>query len=293
MDLTQDKQSRFFGRGRTRTALATAGVVAVALTPFAVAQGPSATSSAGEGDAIEGGVRNPSNNQSQALTRETEIIANTGTYGTRQSNKSNNGGGAIYGCRSAAGGTPAGNQPCIRSNNLEQGLAFEFNTDGAVAGTITSSRGANAKPFTTNATGVADGLNADRVDGLEGAQLRTRWALVTETGQIEAQSGDFSVVTAYPGGADPAGNQNVYLKVGEDVRTKGLGASIAIQNTSFEGNTASLNGEVAVGACGLASIACAPAGTEANDVIVVAPRDSDGTTTVPGARKRFYVEILP
>jgi hypothetical protein len=133
-------------------------LVALLATPIALG--------AGEGQPLDGGARNPSNNETQEYTKETEIIASTSSYGTRQSNKSDNGGGAIYGCRSKAGGSPANNEPCIRANNLNAGLAFEFDTDGAVAGTITAERAGDAsKPFTTNATGVATGLNADRVDG--------------------------------------------------------------------------------------------------------------------------------
>src|SRR6059058_5931513 len=108
--------------------IAGAALLAVCVAPFALA--------AGEGRPITGGARNPSSNASQSYTRETQIIANNSTYGTRQSNKSDNGGGAIYGCRSGEGGTPKANRPCIRSNNLSQGLAFEFATGGVVGGTI-------------------------------------------------------------------------------------------------------------------------------------------------------------
>ena len=137
---------------------ASAIVLAICVAPFAVA--------AGENTPVKGGARNPSDNASQAYTKETQIIANTGTYGTRQSNKSDNGGGAIYGCRSGEGGSAKGNEPCIRANNLAKGLAFEFESDGLQGGAITVGNGGDAaKPFTTNATGVATGLNADRVDG--------------------------------------------------------------------------------------------------------------------------------
>ena len=137
--------------------LCSAIVLAIAVAPFALA--------AGEGRSILGGKRSPSADSSQAYTAETEIIANTPTYGTRQSNKSNNGGGAIYGCRSGAGGTAAKNEPCIRANNLAAGFAFEFATAGLQGGTISVGNGGdNTKPFATNATGVATGLNADRVD---------------------------------------------------------------------------------------------------------------------------------
>ena len=101
----------------------------VALIALLVAVGGTAYAT-GEGDPILGGERNPSNNPSQALTKETQIIANLSGYGTRQSNKSNNGGGAIYGCRSQPGGTPTGNEPCIRASNLLNGLAFEFVNNG-------------------------------------------------------------------------------------------------------------------------------------------------------------------
>jgi hypothetical protein len=138
-------------------------VMAAVASPFAVA--------AGENTALLGGARNPGANQTQELSRETEIIANTSTYGTRQSNKSENGGGAIYGCRSKEGGTARGQEPCVRANNLSSGLAFEFETDGPLGGTISAAGGDNARPFVTNATGVATGLNADRVDSKSAAEL--------------------------------------------------------------------------------------------------------------------------
>lgn len=282
--------STWFGRGNTRAIIITAGVLATAATPLAVAQsqsgGPSAKAAAGEGRPIDGGARNPSANQSQNYTRETEIIANTSTYGTRQSNKSTNGGGAIYGCRSAAGGTPAGNEPCIRANNLNSGLAFEFETDGNLLGTLTTSKpGDQSRPFTTNATGVATGLNADRVDGADASQIvaagaaagTPRWVLLNEEGEIEAQSGGFTVKHRFDG------TPNVYLDTGEDVRARGLTASIAFGDNS---------GEAMVGACGLETVTCTPDGTENASTIVVAPRTSSGDDpTGAGDRPRVYVTI--
>jgi hypothetical protein len=136
--------------GNGRWLVASAVVAGLVATPFAFG--------AGEGNPVKGGKRNPSSNASVAYTSETQIIANNGTYGTRQSNKGD-GGGAIYGCRSAPGA-----EPCLRGSNLEKGRAFEFSTGGAEGGLITAVGGDAAKPFTTNATGVATGLNADRVD---------------------------------------------------------------------------------------------------------------------------------
>lgn len=179
-------QSRPTNKPRKFKALGNRSLVIGALAVAAVATAVPVAGGFGEGRPLEGGERNPSPNQSRELRRPTEIIANTGSYGTRQSNKSNNGGGAIYGCRSGAGGTAARNEPCIRANNLRQGYAFEFDTDGSLAGLITAAKGGpNTKPFITNATGVASGLNADFVDGQEFDA-----AAVAATGQIQTKTAD-------------------------------------------------------------------------------------------------------
>ena len=152
--------------------LASALLVALLVAPFAGAFG--------EGNAVKGGARNPSPDARRAYTKETQIIANVNTYGTRQSNKSNNGGGAVYGCRSGAGGTAKGNEPCVRASNLAAGRAFEFNSNsGTEVGQITGP--ATAAPFTTTATGVATGLNADKVDGKDATDLQAKFATVTGT----------------------------------------------------------------------------------------------------------------
>jgi hypothetical protein len=136
--------------------IVSAVVLGLLISSFAVASG--------EGNPLLGGKRNPGSNNSAALSQETQVIANTSTYGTRQSNKSDNGGGAIYGCRSKAGGSEKGNEPCIRAKNLADGRAFEFESSGTEVGRIVNDN-ANGAPFTTNAKGVATGLNADQVDG--------------------------------------------------------------------------------------------------------------------------------
>jgi hypothetical protein len=134
---------------------------------------PSVAMGFGEGRSLLLGKRNPSSNGGLALNSETEIIANTSTYGTRQSNKKDgDGGGAIYGCRSNPG-----NEPCIRSNNLKGGRSFEFVTVGKEAGRIEVGGDHTGAPFTTNATGVATGLNADQVDGKSATDFAPATAL--------------------------------------------------------------------------------------------------------------------
>ena len=146
---------------------------------------PSVAMGFGEGRNLLLGKRNPSSNPSLALSTETEIIASNSTYGTRQSNKKEgDGGGAIYGCRSNTG-----NEPCVKANNLRTGRAFEFQTTGNEAGRIETGAPTGA-PFTTNATGVATGLNADRVDGKEGSDLDDAETLTGKKATDFAASGD-------------------------------------------------------------------------------------------------------
>jgi len=149
---------------RAPLVLGSALIIGVLAAPFAGA--------AGEGTAIELSERNPFRG---AASKETQVIAQTAvnTYGTRQSNLGQ-GGGAIYGCRTTGTGLstdPKINTACVRVNNLRTGQAFQFQSlSGGLVGVIQS--GPNfatpnpaAKPFITNATGVADGLNADKLDG--------------------------------------------------------------------------------------------------------------------------------
>jgi hypothetical protein len=174
---------------------AAAILVALIVAPFAGAFG--------EGNSVRGGARNPSSDARRAYSKETQIIADVNSYGTRQSNKSDNGGGAVYGCRSGAGGTPKGNEPCIRANNLSTGLAFEFNSTNQAAtqvGTITATN-PNAAPFTTNAKGVATGLNADQVDGKDASALQAKFAQVAADGTLSANNRGVTAVARNSAGS--------------------------------------------------------------------------------------------
>jgi hypothetical protein len=155
------------GSSNGRYVFLSALVLAVTMSPVAVGA---------TGSVLREGKRNPS---SGAASRETEMISRTKTYGTRQSNvREGNGGGAIYGCRSAPS-----REPCIRANNLQTGRAFEFESDGQEVGFIEAKDPA-ARPFGTNATGVAAGLNADRVDSLNGGKVDFRAKVPTASTEI-------------------------------------------------------------------------------------------------------------
>jgi hypothetical protein len=156
--------------GRAGQVLMAATVIGLLAAPIAVGQS-AATS------ALDGGARNPSNNTSAQYAKETEIVGNiaqnaggvapgTGGYTTRQSNKSDSGGGAIYGCRATAG-----TESCVAANNLGNGDAFRFQAtpSAATVGQIrfgqNPAQPVDKPPFTTNGTGLVKNLNADRVDG--------------------------------------------------------------------------------------------------------------------------------
>jgi hypothetical protein len=168
--------------GRIVTIAAAATVSAAIAAPMAVGKN--------EGEPVKGGQRNGT------YSSETKVIANNSVFGTRQSNLGG-GGGAIYGCRAATGA-----EGCIEASNLNNGQAFNFRFRGELGGTIltTLSNKDAARPFTTNATGVATGLNADRVDGKDAQQIvdeakaGTKTTVVTAAGALANQRG-FSAAT--------------------------------------------------------------------------------------------------
>lgn len=136
--------------------------------------------------------------------KETEIIGSiaarpgTGGYVTRQSNVNTGakaGGAAIYGCRTPVGGTLAGSAPCLRASNLAGGSAFEFATVSGVAGLIAvgdPNVPNPGRPFTTNATGVATGLNADRLDGLNASDLLGKTEQAADSDKLDGrEAADF------------------------------------------------------------------------------------------------------
>jgi hypothetical protein len=200
-------RSRTPFRGNGPWILVAAIVVAMLVTPFAFA--------AGEGRPLRGGARNPSSNESLAYTRETQIIANNSSYGTRQSNKSTRGGGAIYGCRARTG-----TNACLRASNLSNGRAFSFATNsGTEVGRIDGPT--TAAPFTTSATGVATGLNADKLDGKDAATISAdanRFATVSGAGALGNQRGATSAART------AAGTYSVVFS--DDISKCALGATV-------------------------------------------------------------------
>lgn len=158
--------------GVKRTAVLGGLLLALVAAPFALASG--------EGNTIKGGARNPSSNPSLSYNEETQIIADNSGFGTRQSNKGT-GGGAIYGCRSAASGPG-----CIAAVNLNTGHAFSFTSSGNVGGVI-ELRNTKGAPLTTNATGVATGFNANFLQGKQASEFLGATAQATDSAKLGGQ----------------------------------------------------------------------------------------------------------
>jgi len=134
-------------------------------------------------------------------------------------------------------------------------------------------------------------LELDKIGKIPASSVR--WALVNENGDIEEQSGGFTVLSKPGINAQPAANPNIYINAGVSLVGKGLSVSTAIQNLLNRGGTAdpdpAFAGDVAVGRCATAAINCVPAGTNVENVLVVRSLadNSDGTSQT----RRFYVEV--
>jgi hypothetical protein len=261
-----------------RKALLAGGLVAMIGAP-AVAVG------AGEGLPLDGGARNPSSDSRQSYTRETEIIANTDTYGTRQSNKSASGGGAVYGCRSRAGGTPARNEPCVRSTNLADGLAFEFATGGVLGGTIQVGNGGDdRKPFTTNATGVATGLNADEVDGRSADDFVLRTGKAADADQLDGRdSASFASASNFAFAAvSAAGN----VTAGRGATSASVVAATNTFTVTFDRDVAACSYTVTQNATAASDVTFAASSASARTVTV----DQTGDGTDPAVP--FHLQVI-
>src|SRR4051794_38270857 len=121
---------------------------------------------ASDGDPFKAGGRT-------TFTRITTMLGDSSTYATQQSNlRQGDGGAARYGCRSTAA-----NEYCLLSKNTGGGGSFRFQSLGSLLGGSievnppAGKTAADARPFTTNAHGVATGLNADQVDGMNAADI--------------------------------------------------------------------------------------------------------------------------
>jgi len=121
----------------------------------------------------------------------------------------------------------------------------------------------------------------------------TRWALVNENGDIEEQSGGFTLASKPGINGQPPANPNIYINAGSPLVGKGLSVSPAIQNLINRGGTPepdpAFAGDVAVGRCATPAINCVPANTNVDSVLVV--RALADNTDAGSQTRRFYIEV--
>lgn len=146
-------------------AVAVAGAaIAIGVAPAALASGWNHSAKAGSQrseSVLVGAIHNPAHS---AYTRTTGIFANTGGFVTRTKNQGT-GGAATLECKASTGGA------CLLSDDSSTGFAFEFVSHGSTGGTIQLANPQGA-PFTTNAHGVATGLNANYLQGQEASAFQ-------------------------------------------------------------------------------------------------------------------------
>ena len=161
-------------------------------------------------------------------------------------------------------------------------------------GTVPKAKAARTANSAKRADSAATADSADSLGGETADDQKVRWLLLDEQGEIEDQSGGFTVVDGY------ATNSNAYIDAGESLEGKGLVASIAIQNqvdtNGVPGADPNFAGEASVSRCQIADVvACAPPNTGNVNTLVVRPSNSDGSpSAVAGSgssTKRVYVVV--
>lgn len=155
-----------------------------------------------------------------------------------------------------------------------------------------SLKGKDFKAGGLKGSDLADGkIGLDKLSDEAVAALKPRWLLLDEAGQIEEQSGGFTVLDAY------VTNNNVYVDAGATLEGHGLTATIAIQNKldldAVAGADPSFNGQVSIARCQTAAVECAPANSKVPNAFVVSPREDNGNATSASSRERVYVQITP
>jgi hypothetical protein len=179
--------------------------------------------------------------------------------------------------------------------------------DGSIVQKDIKSEGIEGSDIKNGALAARDikagSLTADRFAGGQLA-VKPRWVYVNDQGQIAAQSGGFTVKSAFV--ANPAGAAgNVYIDSGEDLSDNAIVASNGLQNqrdangdglmngrAAGEDNNPEFAGEISAIRCAITGVvSCAPPGTNTSTHFVVSPRNSDGTVTTAPQRKGFYVVI--
>lgn len=194
-------QSLLSAPNRKATAIAGA-VIAIAIAPVALAAGshrsPKARIAGSHGrSSLRGEIHNPPHS---SFSKTTGLFGNTKGWVTRTKNLGS-GGSAQLLC-----GAPAAGSACLEASNSSTGFAFSFSSAGATGGTILLKNTAGA-PFTTNAHGVASGLNANYLEGKQAKEFLPANGTAVDSAKLGGQEPShylnvgqvlFAVVSAEP-----------------------------------------------------------------------------------------------
>ena len=238
----------------------------------ALALGVTSAATGAVGDPVLIGKRN-------AAEGQTAMVGTSTTYATRQSNnQEGDGGAASYGCRA-----PLAAEPCLFVLNHRGGEAFYFRSRGGERGgyiEVVPPQGKTADdvaPFTTNATAVAAGLNADEVDGKSAGDI------VNEA--VAAAQPKLAMVNA----------------AGTEVTGRGLAQQAAVQKTGTGTYTVTFASDVSKcaysatqsTATDAGATAATPASGNVNAVTVVtrAGGGADGTGATAPADRPFHLVV--
>jgi hypothetical protein len=227
--------ARPLGDGWKRAAILSSLALTVAAAPIALAAGggspavrsgadhtsaaPSSANAAGDGASpIRGGIHNP---PYTAYSRTTGIFGRTEGWTNRVENVGS-GGALTLGCHA-----PGGGAPCLSANNQSNGLAFAFNSSGNTGGEILL-RNTGGAPFTTNAHGVAAGLNANYLEGKQANEFQL----------ANQPAANANALGGHPASSYVSTGQLLFADVGAGPVLEGhRGATAVTQSTGGSGTT--------------------------------------------------------
>lgn len=199
--------------GSPGRAVAFAGVViAIAVAPVALASGWGGHSAGfNRRSSLRGGIHNPPHS---SFSRTTGLFANTKGWVTRMKNLGS-GGAATLLC-----GAPSGGSACLEANNSSSGFAFQFMSAGSTGGTILLKNTAGA-PFTTNAHGVATGLNANYLQGKQASEFQL-------ASKPAAKAEDAEKLGGQPASAYVSTSQLLFADVNAEAKIEGARGATAV-----------------------------------------------------------------
>lgn len=176
--------------GRSRLILVAGVAIAVVAAPVALASSGGGTAhkaAANNNDrsSLRGGIHNPPH---ASFARTTGLFANTRGWVSRTKNLGS-GGAATLVCHA-----PAGGAACLEAANTKAGFAFAFKSSGSTGGTILL-KNAEGAPFTTNAHGVATGLNANYLEGKQASEFQLAAKPAADSEKLGGQTPDHYVNT--------------------------------------------------------------------------------------------------